>query len=57
MFASMTHDDHPAPKQRLQVVIERDYAEKLRELAEEDDRTLSSYIRQVLVGHLDRGDY
>lgn len=39
-------------KVKLSITIDEDIAEKTRELAEEDDRSLSQYINMVLRQHI-----
>lgn len=41
-------------KSQLSLTIDNDILEKLRALAEEDDRSLSQYINRVLREHLRR---
>lgn len=41
-------------KSQLSLTIDSDILEKLRALAEEDDRSLSQYINRVLREHLKR---
>ena len=40
-------------KERISITIDNDLLEKLRELAEYDDRSLSSYINLILRKHLE----
>ncbi|MCI8399948.1 MAG: toxin-antitoxin system protein [Oscillibacter sp.] len=44
--------DQKPLKIKLSVSLDEDVVEKLRPLAQEDDRTLSSYINLVLRKHL-----
>jgi hypothetical protein len=41
-------------KDKISITIDGDILEKLRERAEEDDRSLSQYINLVLKEHLKR---
>lgn len=41
-------------KERISITIDWDVLEKVKELAEEDDRSLSQYINLVLKEHLKR---
>ncbi len=40
-------------KERISITIDNDLLEKIREKAEEDDRSLSQYINIVLKKHLE----
>ena len=40
-------------KEKISITIDSDILEKLREYAENDDRSLSQYINLVLKKHLD----
>lgn len=41
-------------KEKISITIDGDILEKIREKAEEDDRSLSQYINLVLKEHLKR---
>lgn len=41
-------------KEKISITIDADLLVKLRQLAEEDDRSLSQYINLVLKQHIDR---
>ena len=41
-------------KERISITVDWDVLEKVKELAEEDDRSLSQYINLVLKEHLKR---
>lgn len=40
-------------KEKISITIDNDIVEKLREIAEADDRSLSQYINLVLKKHLE----
>lgn len=40
-------------KQKISITIDSDIVQAVRELAEQDDRSLSQYINQVLRRHLE----
>ena len=40
-------------KDKISITLDNDLLEKLREIAERDDRSLSSYINMVLKKHLE----
>ena len=41
-------------KEKISITIDEDVLNKLRELAEADDRSLSQYINLVLKQHIDK---
>lgn len=41
-------------KEKISITIDADLLLKLRQLAEEDDRSLSQYINLILKQHIDR---
>lgn len=41
-------------KEKISITIDNDILEKLRELAENDDRSLSQYINIILKSHLSK---
>ena len=43
-------------KEKISITIDSDLLEKLREKAEEDDRSVSSYINLVLKKHLEESE-
>ena len=43
-------------KEKISITIDNDLLEKLREMAEEDDRSLSSYINLILKKHIEESD-
>ena len=44
-------------KERISITIDSDILEKLREKAEYDDRSLSSYINLILRRYIEKLDY
>lgn len=40
-------------KEKISITIDGDVLSKIRELAEEDDRSLSQYINLILKKHID----
>ena len=40
-------------KEKISITLDTDLLEKLRAMAEEDDRSLSSYINLILKKHLE----
>lgn len=47
-------DDMKPLKEKISITIDADLLLKLRQLAEEDDRSLSQYINLILKQHIDR---
>jgi metal-responsive CopG/Arc/MetJ family transcriptional regulator len=43
-------------KEKISITIDNDLLEKLREMAEEDDRSLSSYINLILKKHIEESE-
>jgi hypothetical protein len=43
-------------KEKISITIDNDLLEKLRERAEEDDRSLSSYINLILKKHIEESE-
>ena len=43
-------------KEIISITIDNDLLEKLREMAEEDDRSLSSYINLILKKHIEESE-
>ena len=43
-------------KEHISITLDSDLLEKLREKAEEDDRSVSSYINLVLKKHLEESE-
>lgn len=43
-------------KEKISITIDWDILEKLKQLAEEDDRSLSQYINIVLKNHIKKQD-
>ena len=54
-FREVTSNMRPL-KERISITIDGDLLEKLREKAEEDDRSLSQYINLVLKKHLEKSE-
>lgn len=43
-------------KEKISITIDNDLLDKLREKAEEDDRSLSSYINLILKKHIEESE-
>ena len=43
-------------KEKISITIDNDLLEKHREMAEEDDRSLSSYINLILKKHIEESE-
>ncbi len=44
-------------KTKLSIALDADIVEKIKKLAEEDDRSFSSYVNRVLRSHINNKQY
>lgn len=54
MLILYSGDDMKPLKEKISITIDADLLVKLRQLAEDDDRSLSQYINLVLKQHIDK---